>query len=107
VTRFEQRRTQRLTNPEVAAGYREMDAELSLVQAMDALRKRRHLSKEQLAARMSRSRPAISRILNGEDSNPTLETITGMLEALDVTAEVTLRPRVSDEEAPLRVVTVF
>jgi transcriptional regulator with XRE-family HTH domain len=106
MSRFEQRRKARLQNPEVVAGYREMEAELNLLRAIDAMREHLHISKEQLAVRMNKPRPSISRILNDDEANPTLDTITEMLEALEVTAEVKLRRRTSTDESPLRVEVV-
>jgi transcriptional regulator with XRE-family HTH domain len=103
VSRFEQRRKARLDNHEVIAGYREMEAEINLLRAIDAMREQLHISKEQLATRMDKPRPSISRILNDDEANPTLDTITEMLDALEVTADVKLRRRSSADEAPMHV----
>lgn len=106
MSRHEQRRQVRLQNPDVAAGYREMDGELSLMRAIDVMRERMHISKEELARRMERERSSVARILNDEDANPTLSTITEMLEALGVTADITLRNRTSPDETPIHVISV-
>lgn len=104
MNRYEQRRQKRLQNPAIAAGYREMAAEVQLMRALDEIRKFEKLTKEELAERMGRKREAISRLLTGDEANPTLDTLIGMLSALGVTADITLRPTREGEE-PLRVVT--
>lgn len=102
MNRYEQRRQIRLQNPEVAAGYREMAAELALMRELDAARKEQELSQEELAQRMGRKREAISRLFTSENINPTLDTIIEMLSALDLTADITLR-QAREGEAPIRV----
>jgi transcriptional regulator with XRE-family HTH domain len=91
MSRFHQRLRQRMQNPEFAAGYWEMDTELQLVQALDALRQLEGLSVEEISQRMGRHREAISRLFNSERPNPTLETFSHLLRALGVTADITLR----------------
>jgi transcriptional regulator with XRE-family HTH domain len=102
MSRFEQRLRRRLENAEFAAGYREMTAQLALLQAIDDVREQMHITKEELAARMGKRREAVSRILDAEDANPTLGTITEVLDALGITADITLR-KATDGEAPIRV----
>jgi transcriptional regulator with XRE-family HTH domain len=97
MNRFEQRLKQRMRNPEFAAGYREMDAELELIAALEQAREALHLSKEELAQRMGRKRESISRLLNAEQANPTLETITEILSALGIVADIRLRRAMNDE----------
>lgn len=104
MNRFEQRLQQRLKNPEVAAGYREMEAEMSLLQAIEHAREEMHVTKEELAARMGKHREAVSRTLTAEDANPTLETLASLLSALGITAEIILRKSQTDE-APIKVST--
>lgn len=101
--RFEQRKRKALQNPEVAKGYREMAAELEFMQAIDEARKQQQLSQEQLATLTGKKREAISRLLSAENINPTLETLIELLSALDLTADITLRPA-KEGEAPMRVV---
>jgi len=102
MSRFHQRLRQRMQDPEFAAGYQEMDAEIQLIQAFDALRKQAHLSTEELALRMGRQRATVSRLLNADHPNPTLDTLTDLLIALGVTAEIRLRPS-KEGEAPLKI----
>jgi transcriptional regulator with XRE-family HTH domain len=104
MSRFHQRLQKRLRDPEFAAGYQEMESELQLVEALNSLREQAHLSTEELAARMGRQRTAVSRLFNAARPNPTLETITDLLRAMGVTAEVRLRPS-HEGEPPIKVET--
>ena len=100
--RFEQRLQKRLQNEEVAAGYREMAAELELLRAIDAARKQLQMTQEQLAERMGRKREAVSRLLSADDANPTLNTIVELLSALNLTADITIR-QAEKGEGPISV----
>jgi DNA-binding phage protein len=104
VNRFEQRRQKLLQNEEVAAGYREMAAELELMRALDEVRKQLNLSQEQLAKRMGKKREAVTRLLSDDEVNPTLDTLIELLSALQLTADITLR-RAREGEGPITVAT--
>ena len=104
MNRHEQRKQKFLRDPEVAAGYLEMDAEFQLMQAIELIRSKQHISKEELAAHMGKKREAISRLLTAQDANPTLETVVELLSALRLTADITLR-RSKEGEAPIKVNT--
>jgi transcriptional regulator with XRE-family HTH domain len=77
---------------------------LSLIQAIEDARERLHISKEELATRTGKRRESVSRLLNAEAANPTLDTVSELLAALGVTADVTLR-KSADGEAPITVHT--
>jgi transcriptional regulator with XRE-family HTH domain len=102
MNRYEQRKQKRLMNPEIAEGYREMTAEFQLIQAIEQIRIARHISKEALANQMGRKRETLSRLLNDDDSNPTLNTLIELLSALRITADITLRESKEGED-PIRV----
>ena len=102
MNRFEQRSQKRLQNEEFAAGYREMDAELELMHAIDMMRKHQHMSQEKLATLMGKKREAISRLLSAEDINPTLNTLIELLSALNLTADITIR-QAEEGEGPIKV----
>lgn len=102
MNRFEQRMQKRLRDDEIAAGYREMEAELALMRAIDTIRRDQHMSQEKLASRMSRKREAIARLFVAEDANPTLNTLIELLSALNITADITLRQS-QIGEGPLKV----
>lgn len=103
MNRFEQRLHASLEDEEVAAGYREMEAFINLVRGLDAAREQLHIDKETLAAGAGIRRETLSRLLNApDDANPTLATITGLVSALGLTADITLR-RAEHGDAPLTV----
>lgn len=102
MNRFEQRLQKRLRDDEISAGYREMEAELALIRAIDTIRKDQHMSQEKLASRMGRKREAVARLFIAEDANPTLNTLVELLSALNITADITLRQSQTGE-APLKV----
>lgn len=104
MNRYEQRKQKRLMNPEIAEGYREMAAELQLIQAIEEIRIARHISKETLAKQMGKKRETLSRLLNDADSNPTLNTLIELLSALRITADITLRQS-KEGEQPIKVTT--
>ena len=104
MTRYEQRKQKFLQDSEVAEGYQEMSAELQFMQAIEMMRAQQHISKENLAARTGKKREAISRLLIGHEASPTLGTILDLLSALNVTADITLRPS-KEGEGPIKVVT--
>jgi transcriptional regulator with XRE-family HTH domain len=70
--------------------------------AIEAVRKRQHISQEQLAALMGKKREAISRLLSSDESNPTLSTLIELLSALNLTADITLR-QAREGEGPITV----
>ena len=102
MNRYEQRRLKRLQNPEFAAGYWAMEAELQLMHVIEAIRKHQHISQETLAERMGKKRESVSRILSSDESNPTLETLIDLLSALSITADITLR-QAKEGESPIQI----
>ena len=104
MSRYEQRRRKFLQDPEVAEGYQEMAAEFQLVQAIESVRSKLGISKEQLASKMGKKRETISRLLTSPDTNPTLETVIELLSALQLTADIRLR-HAKEGEPPLQITT--
>jgi transcriptional regulator with XRE-family HTH domain len=104
MNRHEQRKQKFLQDPEVAEGYLEMAAEFQLMQAIEQIRSKQHISKEELATQMGKKREAVSRLLTAHNANPTLATVVELLSALRLTADITLR-RSKDGEAPINVKT--
>ncbi|HEY7349704.1 MAG TPA: helix-turn-helix transcriptional regulator [Ktedonobacterales bacterium] len=97
MSRFHQRLQEDMKDSEFAAGFREMDAALNLLHAIEEARRSLHITQKELATRMGRRREAVTRILTGDEANPTLETITELLSALGLKAEITLRPAEPDD----------
>ncbi len=104
MNRFEQRLQKRLQNEEFAAGYKEMDAELELMHAINTVRKYKNMSQEELATRMGKKREAVSRLLSSDKINPTLNTLIELLSALKLTADITLR-QTQEGEGPIKIAT--
>jgi transcriptional regulator with XRE-family HTH domain len=102
MNRFKQRLQERMRDPEFAEGYREAAAELQLLDAIEKIRAARHISKESLANQMGKKREVVSRLLNDDDSNPTLATLIELLSAMGITADITLRQSQEGEE-PIKV----
>ena len=97
MSRFHQRLRKDLEDPEVAADFYQMSAEIALIQALEEARKSLHLTEKELAERMGTQRESVTRLFNAPDVNPTLSTITSLLAALGLRAEITLRPALPDE----------
>ncbi len=104
MNKYEQRKQKFLQDSEVGEGFQEMQAELQFMRAIERIRAQQHISKESLATHTGKRREAISRLLTGHEANPTLSTILDLLSALNVTADITLRPS-KEGEGPLRVNT--
>ena len=104
MNRHEQRMQKFLQDPEVAEGYREMEAEFQFMQTIEAIRLKLQITKEDLAIQMGKKREAISRLLAAQESSPTLETVIELLSALKLTADITFR-RAKEGEPPLRIAT--
>ncbi len=94
MSRYEQRRAKRMQNPEFAAGYRAMDAEIQLVLALEAICEHKHISQEMFTERIDKKLK----------DNPTLDTMIELLSALNITADITLR-EAKEGESPIHVVT--
>ncbi len=104
MNRHEQRKNKFLQDPEVAEGYREMEAEFQFVQTIEAIRLKQQVTKEDLAVRMGKRREVISRLLTAQHPNPTLETVIELLSALRLTADITFH-RAKEGDPPLRITT--
>lgn len=102
--RFKQRLAQRMAGPEFAKGYDEIDAELSLIAALDKAREKLHITQQELSQRMQRKQPAVARILSGSSVNPTLDTLVDLLKAMGLSAKIELH-LAKPKEPLLKVVT--
>jgi len=71
---------------------------------IDEVRKQLNLSQAQLAKRMGKKREAVTRLLSADDINPTLDTLIELLDALQLTADITLR-WTREGEGPITVAT--
>jgi transcriptional regulator with XRE-family HTH domain len=100
MSRFHQRLRQDLRDPEVAADFYQETAEIVLMQVLEEARKAFALTDRELAERMGMPRESVTRLFNAEHANPKLSTIISLLSALELHADITLRPA-SPDEAPV------
>lgn len=65
----------------------------TLLETIEEARKRRELSKAEVARRVGSERSAISRLLSGRNANPTFNTLADLAAALDLEIEMRVKPR--------------
>jgi len=99
-TGFDQYVRARMRDHKFAFAYRdarlEIDAVDSLMQQLDAARKRARLSKADLARRVSAPQESVRRLLTAKRTNPTLQTVVRLARA------VGLRVRFIKDVGPVR-----
>ena len=99
-TGFDQYVRARMRDHKFASAYRdarlEIDAVDSLMQQLDAARKRARLSKADLARRVSAPQESVRRLLTAKRTNPTLQTVVRLARA------VGLRVRFTKDVTPAR-----
>ena len=88
MSRFHQRLHEDLKDPEFAAAFYDMSVDIALLQVLEQARKALNVSEKELAERMGVQRSTVTRLFNAEHPNPTLDTITDILRALGLQAEV-------------------
>lgn len=85
-TGFDKYFEERMKDPAFAAEYRlaraEIDATDLLIRALDNARKKSGLSKADLARRIDAKPEVVRRLLTDEDSNPTMNTVFRVADAL-------------------------
>lgn len=96
--RFEQRKAAALRNPNVAAGYAEMDAELRLLEAINHAREALGVNQTDLADKLGKTQSAVSQFFSGSYS-VTLDAVTACLKALHLQARVEIVRAEEDEPA--------
>jgi predicted XRE-type DNA-binding protein len=79
----------------------------ALLRELEAARDRQHLSKREVARRIDRTESAVSRLLKGQGSNPTLSTIADLAYALDLEVEVRIKQRPRGSKRPVIPVRVL
>ena len=88
MSRFHQRLREDLKDPEFAAAFYDMSVEVALLQVLEQARKTLNVSEKELAERMGVQRPTVTRLFNAAHPNPTLDTISDILRALGLKAEI-------------------
>ena len=92
MSRFHQRLRQDLKDPEFAEAFYDMSSDIALLQVLEEARKALNVSEKELAERMGVQRPTVTRLFNASHPNPTLDTISDILRALGLQAEITISP---------------
>lgn len=97
---FEEYVSEKTGTPEKRAAFdaarEKVRSTAALLEALDAWRDDQKISKAELGRRAQMHAAAISRLFTDENSNPTWETFVELLAALDLHADITLRPRSHD-----------
>ena len=88
MSRFHQHLREDLKDPEFAAAFYDMSVEIALLQVLEEARKALNVSEKELAERMGIQRSTVTRLFNASHPNPTLDTITDILRALGLQAEI-------------------
>jgi len=106
MSRFHQHLRQDLKDPEFATSFYDMSAEIALLQVLEQARKALNVSEKELAERMGVQRPTVTRLFNAAHPNPTLDTISDILRALGLQAEIKVSPA-SPEDATIPIKATF
>ena len=88
MSRFHQRLHEDLKDEEFAEAFYDMSVEITLLQVLEQARKTLNVSEKELAERMGVQRSTLTRLFNASHPNPTLDTITDILRALGLQAEI-------------------
>ena len=67
-----------------------MDGQIALLDALEQIREHLRISKTDLAKRLGRTRPSLSRLLTDPGANPTLQTIADICSVLGIRAKIQL-----------------
>ena len=100
MSRYEQRKTRRLKDADIKAGYDEANAEIVLLEAIDQARERLGISQAELAELLGRTQPAVSQFFSGGYS-VTIDAVVEYLQALHLQARVKIVPAKEGDPALL------
>ncbi len=106
MSRFHQRLQEDLNDSEFAEAFYDMGAKISLLQILEEARKALNVSEKELAERMGVQRSTVTRLFNATHPNPTLDTISDILRALGLQAEIKISPA-SPEDGPILIKAKF
>lgn len=107
---FEDFLNDQLTDPSFKAGFERKLAKVkSIAQVLyviESVREQQNVPKAEIARRMDRKPEAISRLLRGEGSNPTLDTLVDLVDALGLELDIRIRrqpAKTNGSYSPLKV----
>jgi plasmid maintenance system antidote protein VapI len=86
--------------------YAKANAIADLLEIIDQRREEQHLTKKELAERVNRRPSAVSRLLSGNDQNPTWDTIIDLAFAVGLDLELKAKP-VSPRRRSRKPITIF
>ena len=92
MSRFHQKLSKDLKDAEFAEAFYDMSVDIALIQVLEQARKTLNISEKELAERMGVQRSTITRLFNASHPNPTLDTISDILRALGLQAEIKITP---------------
>ena len=98
--RYEDFKTQRLTDPEVRKEYEALEPQFRLIRDILFRRSELNLSQMELAKLVGTRQPAISRLERG-DGNITISTLYKIADALNADLEISLKARVHTKIASM------
>jgi transcriptional regulator with XRE-family HTH domain len=109
---FEEFLDQELADPAFRAGFERRLAKVKsiaeILQVLEQVRAQENLPKAEIARRMNRKPEAISRLLRGEGSNPTLDTLVDLIDAIGLELDIRIKrqpTRRSGDYSPLKIRT--
>jgi transcriptional regulator with XRE-family HTH domain len=106
MSRFHQRLREDLRDPEFAEAFYDTSVDIALLQVLEQARIALNISEKELAERMGIQRTTVTRLFNASHPNPTLDTITDILRALGLQAEIKISPA-SSEDVPIPIRAEF
>lgn len=106
MSRFHQRLREDLRDPEFATAFYDMSIDIALLQVLEQARKSLNISEKELAERMGVQRSTVTRLFNASHPNPTMDTISVILRALGLQAEIKISPA-SPEDALIPIKATF
>lgn len=106
MSRFHQRLHEDLKDEEFSEAFYEMSVDIALLQVLEQARKTLNVSEKELAERMGAQRSTVTRLFNASHPNPTLDTISDILRALGLQAEIKIS-LASSEDASIPIKATF
>ncbi len=99
MSRFHQRLREDLKDSEFAEAFYDMSVDVALLQVLEQARKVLNVSEKELAERMGVQRTTVTRLFNSSHPNPTMDTISNILRALGLQAEIKISPASPEDTA--------
>ena len=107
---FEEFLDGQLADPAFRAGFERKLAKVKsiaeVLRVIEEVRERENIPKAEIARRMDRKPEAISRLLRGEGSNPTLDTLIDLVDAVGLELDIRIKrqpAKRSGDYSPLKI----